>query len=89
MVNRSDIIREFRDKHSLTTNDSRIICESLFEILNEHIVENGEDVYIYGLGTFRHKHTKERLVKHPSTGEMVTVESRDKIQFLPVGSWMN
>lgn len=87
MVNKSDLIKEYAKRHEVTMSYARQIFETVFELVGEHIVNEGDDVYIHRFGTFRHKHTKEHLVKHPATGEMVMAESKDKIFFVPAVAW--
>lgn len=87
MVNKSKLIREYAKLHRVTMKYAKEIFDTVFALIGDHLVNNSDDIYIHKFGVLKHKITKEHYVKHPSTGELVLVEAKDKISFIPSVSW--
>lgn len=83
MVNRRQFGRKFAEKYGVTYQDADIMCRNAFELLGTLLYEEKEDVVITGFGSFRHKIKKEKNVRHPTTGEIITMPERDIVKFTP------
>ena len=77
---RNDIIEAISDNVGLSSTDSSIIIEEIFEfILNE--LEKGEDVKISSFGTFSVRHKRPRIGRNPKTGIEVPITERNVVTF--------
>ncbi len=83
MVNATEFSRKYAETYNVSKKYAAMICESIFSMLGEVLYEDGEDVVIAGFGSFRHKKTAPKRVRHPGTGEMMTIPERDVIKFNP------
>lgn len=83
MLNAKEFSRKYAETYGISYKHATTICQTVFELLGETIYDNKEDVVIYGFGSFRHKKTAPKRVKHPTTGEMITMPARDMIKFNP------
>lgn len=83
MINRKQFGRKFAEKYGITYQDSEQICRNIFELLGELLYEEKEDVVISGFGAFKRKTAKPKKIRHPSTGEMITMPEREFVKFTP------
>lgn len=81
MKNMKEFSRLFAKRYGVKYKDSAFICKGVFQLLCDLLYEQGEDVILNNLCSFKHKRTAEKRSKHPGTGEMVTIPSRDIIKF--------
>jgi nucleoid DNA-binding protein len=81
MINTTDFCREFAKTYGVSIKYSETIVNSVFEFLGHKLFEDGEDVLIRRFGTFKHKKMAEKNVRHPGTGEMMTMPERDVVKF--------
>lgn len=84
-MNRKEFARVFARKYDITNDLAKEMCFSVFETLKEQI-DNGEDIYIYGFGTLKHKIRKSKILKHPKTGEFITVPEKTIVVFSETNS---
>lgn len=80
-MNRKAFARIFADKYDITQDLAKQMCYSVFETLNEQLLQ-GEDVYIFNFGTFKHKTKKAKTVRHPKTGELMVIPEKTVITFV-------
>lgn len=80
MIRIREFINIFAKRNNLTKENAEIVCKAVFETLGDVIYEDGEDVCINKLGTFRHKVYSARPMKLP-TGESIEVPERTIIKF--------
>lgn len=79
-MNKKEFARKFAEKYEVTQESAREMCYAVFELLSEQL-DLGEDIYIYRLGTFKHETRKEKAVRHPRSGEMMTIPEKKVIVF--------
>ena len=82
---RKDIVRRASYKLNMSIDESKVICDCFFEILQEMLVEE-EDVHleIRRFGVFDVKKTKKRTnALNPRTKEKVIIPERKRITFKP------
>ena len=60
-MNKSDLINIVYNKLSLPKKDCEIVIETLFETMEDSLV-NGEEIMISGFGSFEVKTTKEKIL---------------------------
>lgn len=81
--NTSDFVITKNAKSILfTTADVERILDSAFDVIIESL-KNGEEVFISGFGTFNVHKRAERVVRHPDTGELVTIDAHYTTKFTP------
>lgn len=81
MINMTEFSRLFAKTYGVTYKESAMICKDVFQLLGELLYNSEEDVVLNNFGSFRHKKTAERRTKHPASGEMVIIPSKDIIKF--------
>ena len=83
---KKDIIRRASYKLNMSINESKILCDCFFGILQEMLVDPTERVHIEirNFGIFEVKPTKAKpRARNPRTNEEVYVPPRRKIHFKP------
>ena len=74
--NKSDFIIKKSDRGLLyTSKDVSAIIEAFLEVIKDSI-KNGDEVSLFGFGTFGLQYRAERQTKHPETGENITINAR-------------
>jgi len=79
-ITKADIINSIYLNLDLQKQESRIIVESLLEII-KHTLESGEDVLITGFGKFCVKDKKERKGRNPQTASDMKLRARRVVTF--------
>lgn len=80
-MNRADFIKLFAKKFEIPQTMAKEMCFAVFETLSEQLDNSNENIHIYGLGTFKHEKRKSKVLRHPKTGELMTIPERDIITF--------
>ncbi len=78
------IINSIYNQVGLSKSQSRIVIESLLEIMKQGL-ENGEDVLISGFGKFVVKDKSERRGRNPQTTEDLQLRARRVVVFKTSG----
>ena len=79
-MNRKEFVKIVAKKYDTTQDFAKQICAAVFDTLNEQL-DNGNDVYIYGFGSFKHETRKGKQLRHPKTGELMLIPEKDVISF--------
>lgn len=79
-MNRKEFAKILADKYDIAQALACDMCDAVFNTLSEEL-DKGEDVYIYNLGTFKQNLKKAKNVRHPITGEMMTIPERKVVSF--------
>lgn len=80
MLRTNDFVKIYAERNGISKSSATLICKTLFNTLAEVIYEDGEDICINGLGTFKHKQFAARAMRLP-TGEEIDVPERDIVRF--------
>lgn len=80
-MNAKEFSRLYAKTYGVTNEYAATICDSVFKLLGSSLYEKGEDITIYGFGSFKHKKMAEKRARHPVSGEMITIPERDVIKF--------
>ena len=83
---KKDIIKRASYKLNMSADETKIICDCFFEVIQEMLVEQREKIHIEvrNFGVFNVKRSKERTnALNPRTKEKVIIPSRKKITFKP------
>ena len=79
-ITKADMINSIYNNLDLQKQESRIIVESLLEII-KHTLESGEDVLISGFGKFCVRDKTKRRGRNPQTGNSLMLDSRRVVTF--------
>lgn len=80
-MNRADFIKLFATKFEIPQTMAKEMCFAVFETLSEQLDASDENIHIHGLGTFKHEKRKSKVLRHPKTGELMTIPERNIITF--------
>ena len=82
-----EIVREIASKTGLPTKDVIVIVESLMDTIKSSI-ENGEEVFLRGFGSFIIKHRAEKTARNISKNTTIIVPAHDIPAFKPAKEFM-
>ena len=83
-----EIVREIASKTGLPTKDVIVIVESLMDTIKSSI-ENGEEVFLRGFGSFIIKHRAEKTARNISQNTTVIIPAHDVPAFKPAKEFMD
>lgn len=83
MMNRKQLGRMYSETYGVTYQTGEQLIKQVFDLLGTAIFEYGENVTISGFGSFKHKLTKFKRIRHPKTGEIITKPIKESVKFLP------
>ncbi len=79
-VNKFQLAKSIADDTGLTQKSSVQILDLLLNILIQTL-PSGETIRIRGFGKFYIRHQAKRRIRHPGTGKIMIVESRNMVGF--------
>ena len=83
-----EIVREIASKTGLPTKDVMVILESLMQTIKSSM-ENGEEVFLRGFGSFIIKHRADKTARDISKNITVIVPAHDIPAFKPAKEFMD
>ena len=83
-----EIVREIASKTGLPSKDVMVIVESLMETIKSSM-ENGEEVFLRGFGSYIIKHRAEKTARNISQNITVIVPAHDIPAFKPAKEFMD
>lgn len=88
-MTKADIIREISEATGLQKNEVSVVVESFMEIIRKSILENRENVYLRGFGTFGIKHRAAKTARNITKNTTITVAAHDLPNFKPAKSFID
>ena len=82
-----EIVREIASKTGLPTKDVMVIVESLMDTIKSSM-ENGEEVFLRGFGSFIIKRRAEKTARNISKNTTVIIPAHDIPAFRPAKEFM-
>ena len=82
-----EIVREISSKTGLPTKDVMVIVESLMDTIKSSM-ENGEEVFLRGFGSFIIKHRADKTARDISKNTTIIVPAHDIPAFKPAKEFM-
>ena len=79
-MNKSDLILELADQHSLSRKQAETIVHSIFAEMKDTL-QRSERVEFRGFGTFAVRQYERYLGRNPKTGEQAEVPSKKRIRY--------
>ena len=83
-----EIVREIASKTGLPTKDVMVIVESLMDTIKSSM-ENGEEVFLRGFGSFIIKRRAEKTARNISKNTTVIIPAHDILAFRPAKEFMD
>ena len=83
-----EIVREIASKTGLSTKDVMVVVESLMQTIKSSM-ENGEEVFLRGFGSFIIKRRAEKTARDISKNITVIVPAHDIPAFKPAKEFMD
>ena len=83
-----EIVREIASKTGLPTKDVLVIVESLMDTIKTSM-ENGEEVFLRGFGSFIIKHRADKTARNISKNTTVIIPAHDIPAFRPAKEFMD
>ena len=83
-----EIVREIASKTGLPTKDVLVIVESLMDTIKTSM-ENGEEVFLRGFGSFIIKHRADKTARNISKNTTVVITAHDIPAFRPAKEFMD
>jgi len=84
-MNRKELVERLAEEHELTGRFAREILDSVFDMITTS-VQNGEEVSLFGFGTFKVSERAARKGRNPRTGEVVKIAAAKTVKFKPAGA---
>lgn len=82
-----EIVREIASKTGLPTKDVVVVVESLMNTIKTSM-ENGEEVFLRGFGSFIIKHRANKTARNISKNTTVIIPAHDVPAFRPAKEFM-
>ena len=82
-----EIVREIASKTGLPTKDVVVVVESLMNTIKTSM-ENGEEVFLRGFGSFIIKHRADKTARNISKNTTVIIPAHDIPAFKPAKEFM-
>lgn len=78
MMIKKDLINAIAERSGLTKRDSKIFVNTLISVLPDILAEEG-CVNLNGFGKIEVRTRKARDVRHPSSGQIITIPARNVV----------
>jgi len=81
-MNKRDLVERLAEEHELTGRFAREVVDSVFNMITD-AVQKGEEVSLFGFGTFKVADRAARKGRNPQTGEAVKIAASKTLKFKP------
>ncbi len=81
-MNRQDLINKLINDEGVRRNEATKAVNGFVRILFNSL-QNGESVYLRGLGTLKVSHVKEKKARIIASGENIMVPAHKTVRFIP------
>lgn len=81
-VNKNEVLEYLVKETGVNRNDTEKVYTAIFDLIKNQLAK-GENINIFGLGTFRIGDRKARKGIKPSTGEIIEIAPRRAVTFKP------
>ncbi|WP_315403675.1 HU family DNA-binding protein [Hoylesella saccharolytica] len=87
-MTKADIISEIAVQTGLQKKDISVTIESFMEIIKGSLLDNKENVYLRGFGSFIIKHRAEKTARNITRNTTITIAAHDLPCFKPAKSFV-
>ena len=81
-MTKSELVHQVAEKAGLSSAKANEVVTAVFETMTDSL-GRGEEVRLAGFGTFRLVERRERVARHPRTGERIVVPAGRRVVFAP------
>lgn len=87
-MTKADIINEIADNTGIAKKDVSAVVEAFMESIKDSLLEQKENVYLRGFGSFIVKHRAEKTARNISKNTTITIPAHDFPAFKPAKSFI-
>ena len=87
-MTKADIINEIVEKTGIARRDVSTTVEALMEVIKDNMVNNNENVYMRGFGSFIVKQRAEKTARNISKNTTLVIPAHNIPQFKPAKSFL-
>lgn len=88
-MTKADIIEEIVDSTGIARKDVSATVEAFMEAIKKSLLEDKENVYLRGFGSFVIKHRAEKTARNISKNTTIVIAAHDFPSFKPAKSFVN
>ncbi len=87
-MTKADIINEIVEKTGIARRDASVAVEALMEIIKDKMVNEHENIYLRGFGSFNVKKRAEKTARNISKNTTITIPEHNIPAFKPSKSFL-
>ena len=87
-MTKADIINQISANTGLQKKDVSVVVESFMETIKNSLLENKENVYLRGFGSFIIKHRAAKTARNIQQNTTMVIEAHDLPSFKPSKSFV-
>lgn len=87
-MTKADIISEIAINTGIAKKDVSVVVESFMEAIKGSLLDNKENVYLRGFGSFIVKHRAEKTARNISKNTTIVIAAHDFPAFKPAKSFV-
>ena len=87
-MTKADVINEIVEKTGIGRREVSITVEALMEVIKENMIQNRENIYLRGFGSFNVKTRAEKTARNISKNTTLTIPAHDIPAFKPAKSFL-
>ena len=87
-MTKADIINQISANTGLQKKDVSVVVESFMETIKNSLLENKENVYLRGFGSFIIKHRAAKTARNIQQNTTMVIEAHDLPSFKPSTSFV-
>lgn len=87
-MTKADIISEIVEKTGLARRDASVAVEAFMEVIKEKMVNENENIYLRGFGSFNIKKRAEKTARNISKNTTITIPAHNIPAFKPSKSFL-
>jgi len=88
-MTKADIINEIAESTGLQKKEVAVVVESLMKTVKDSLLNNKENVYLRGFGSFIIKHRAAKTARNIQKNTTINIEAHDLPSFKPAKSFIN
>jgi len=88
-MTKADIIEEIVATTGVAKKDVSATVEAFMEVIKNSLLDNKENVYLRGFGSFIVKHRAEKTARNISKNTTIVIAAHDFPSFKPAKSFVN
>ena len=87
-MTKADIINEVSMSTGIPKKEVSIVVEAFMEEVKKSLIQNKENVYLRGFGSFNIKHRADKTARNISKNTTLTIPAHDLPSFKPAKSFI-